>query len=261
MSATDKLHKAVMDSKNANHDDEKLPDRKLTLDPLYFHASTSFSNRNEACMYLPKVPRSWMPDGLIIIPCLTEKGARGTFDLEIYSNGTVDAYHLQEHFSHTLGGEWTDNCAGGSHVCPSFKKNPHFFLDLHVPSKHNNGVGKNGNNIRQVSDDSSVNVRISLAKCGNTWKNMCRLDAVGSMIGFYVYVVTRENGVVEVSHQVHETVFGPMEEVSTEIGFTLEYLSGGSSYMIVPTTFHEGKHGTFVLSVTAGCEFSFTKEA
>ena len=41
----------------------------------------------EACVFYPKLPRSWIPDGLILVPCLSEKGVKGAFELDVYASG------------------------------------------------------------------------------------------------------------------------------------------------------------------------------
>lgn len=89
--------------------------RKLNIDPLKYHLSSTFCSRTgnallikyllpnfnnyffyetnkylfyvESCVYYPKLPRSWIPDGLIIVPCLSEKGMKGGFELEVYTTG------------------------------------------------------------------------------------------------------------------------------------------------------------------------------
>jgi hypothetical protein len=259
--AAEKLQQKIQQSKLGEGSVDKLPDRKISLDPLYFHASTTFCSRHEACMYLPKAPRSWMPDGLIIIPYLSERGARGTFDIEIYSSGNVVLEQLPGQLCHSLGGDWNENCAGGSHLCTTFKKNPHFYLDLFPPKPRPTTNGSPSRQaIQPTVEEQSCNVRIALARCGASWRSLCRTDAVGCMIGFYVYIVTREGGTTDNHKLIHETVFAPTEEVSTEVGFTLDYLPHGQSYMIVPTTFTEGKHGSFVLSIAANCEYHFVRE-
>lgn len=213
----------------------------LSINPLYYWQATTFCSKTDACIYYPRVPRAWLPDGLLIIPCLSEKGARGTFDIEVTCSENFTLQQLPESRSKTVAGEWTEGLAGGSHICPSWKKNPRFQLDIMtLPGNHH----------------QPPNIRISLSRCGSVWRNLCRSDAVGCMIGFYIFSVS-EGGE---TRQIYESTFVPAEEVCTESGFSLTSLSYDKSFIIMPTTFGEGKVGSFVLSVSADCDFTLAKE-
>jgi hypothetical protein len=89
---------------------------------------------------------------------------------------------------------------------------------------------------------------------------MSKADAVACMLGFYVFVVTRsESG--EQLRQVYETDFAPTAEVATEPGFQLDYIvNSNETYLIMPCTFEDGKMGSFVLTVSADCDFTLTRE-
>ena len=131
---------------------------------------STFSHKNDACVYYPKVPRSWMPDGLIIIPCLSDKGVRGAYDLDVYCSEPIKLTHLPDNYSRVIAGEWTEATAGGSHICHgSWKKNGKYSLKLRGKSI---GTSK---------------VIITLTRAGETWKSQCRADTVGCMIGFYIF--------------------------------------------------------------------------
>ena len=60
--------------------------------------------------------------------------------------------------------------------------------------------------------------------------------------------------------QVYESVFCPNDRISTESDFTLEQLNSDEEYVIMPTTFAEGKRGAFVLSVSADYEYTLLKD-
>ncbi len=66
----------------------------------------------EACVFYPKLPRSWIPDGIILVPCLSEKGVKGAFELDVYASEKVYLSQLPETYSRTVAGEWTDATAG-----------------------------------------------------------------------------------------------------------------------------------------------------
>lgn len=223
--------------------------RKIALDPLFFHESTGYAHRSEACMFFPRVPRSWMPDGLLIVPSLSEVGARGTYDLEVYASKPVVLQQIKDQRCRSVAGEWVEGAAGGSHICPTWKRNPHFSLSLKCPLGRGGGQG------------ASCAVRISLCKSGSSWRAMSRADAVASMVGFYVFVVTRLAEGGEQLRQIYETDFAPTAEVSTEPGFELQFLLGADeSYLLLPCTFEEGRLGSFVLTVAADCDFTLLRD-
>jgi hypothetical protein len=185
------------------------------------------------------LPRSWIPNGLIIIPCLTEKGVRGTFDLEVYASEKVYLNQLPETYSRTIAGDWNETCAGGSHVSPTWKKNPKYNLTFHFP----------------IHSEAPARVRITLAKYGASWKQMSRKDTVSCMIGFYIF--SSHHGALT---QVYESIFVPDNELSTDSSFTLSQLPRGDFYIIMPATFLDGVIGSFVISILSEVEFMLGKE-
>jgi hypothetical protein len=60
--------------------------------------------------------------------------------------------------------------------------------------------------------------------------------------------------------QVYESTFVPDDDVSTEDDFMLEQIASDEEYVIMPTTFADGKVGSFVISISSDAEFSFTAE-
>ncbi len=214
--------------------------RKLSVDPHSYHLVTSQSNKAESCVYYPRIPRAWIPNGLLIVPCLSEKGVKGSFDLEVYCSEAVHLNQLPETFSRTIAGEWNEQCAGGSHLsAATWRKNPKYSLKFHNP----------------VNSEEPARVRISLARHGAGWKAMARKDTVGCMIGFYVFVSRHGD-----MQQIYEATFVPDAELSTEPHFTLPQLQHGEVYTIMPATFSEGKAGAFVLSVLSEFEFTVSKD-
>jgi len=231
--------------KGVKNDDGKIILRKQALPTgCEYHQMSSFSHKYDATVYFPKVPRSWMPDGLIIVPCLTEKGVRGTFDLDVFCSEEVKLSQLPDAYSRVMAGEWTEATAGGSHICHgTWKKNGKYSLKLR------------GRSI------SSSKVTISVSRQGEMWKGLCRADTVGCMLGFYIFVhrpnPNAPGGLGEMT-VYHESPYVPAIEVSTDTSFTLPPLETEEEFCIMPTTFSDGKIGSFVLSVIAECEFTLS---
>jgi len=237
-----KRPKSLEDAPPTGSDSGKTVLRKVHLSPLpeSYLLQTTFSSRTEASVYYPKLPRSWIPNGFIITPCLTEKGVKGSFDLEVYCSEKVSIKQLPDAYSRSVAGEWTESYCGGSHLNQTWKKNPRFALKFKASSK----------------GSAPVRIRITVAKHGPTWRAMSRKDTVGCMLGLYVFV----NRGGESSIQVFEAPFSPDDELSTPADFTLEQLGADEEYIIMPTTFAEGKIGAFVITLMADTEFSFSKE-
>jgi hypothetical protein len=226
--------------RNIDMNQPKTVLRKLSLDPNAYHLSSTFCSRSEACVFYPKVPRSWIPSGLLIVPCLSEKNAKGSFDLEVYASEKIFMSALPDTYSRTIAGDWTDSLSGGSHLNPvTWKKNPKFTLKFHYP----------------VHTEEPAHVRITLARVGTTWRSMAKRDTVGCMIGFYVFI----NHGTEL-RGFYESTFVPDNELSTDPTFVMPQLNHGESYTIMPTTFGEGKVGSFVLSILSEFEFAITKD-
>ena len=217
---------------------EKVILRKSTLaDEIHTFEST-YTSRTDACIYFPKLPRAWNPQGFVIIPSLSEKGAKGTFDLDVYASEPFLVKQLPITFSRAIASEWVEGNACGSHMNSQWKKNPRFSFRFRMAA----------------NEDLSIPVKISLGRHGLSWKGMCRRDAIGTMIGFYVFI--QRNGELT---QIYESAFVPGNEVLSEPTFALEPLRLNEEYIIMPATFNEGKIGSFILSVMSSVEFIFNK--
>ncbi len=220
--------------------------RKTFLGSSSFRIESSYNSKVDSCVFFPKIPRSWMPDGLIIIPSLSEKGTRGTFDLEVFSSEPVFLTALPDSYSRSISGSWVEGAAGGSHLVPAtWKKNPKYSFTI-KNSAHSREVGVGAN---------TCLVRLTLSRSGSTWKSLCRKNTLSSMIGFYIFV--SRNGELT---QVFESTFVTSDEVSTDPSFALAPLFGEDEYVIMPTTYSENIMGAFVLSVISEHEFSIRKE-
>eukprot|EP01038_Epipyxis_sp_PR26KG_P006934 gene6934-9488_t len=232
---------------NANpasyNDAPKVILRKLHIEPSDYSLVSTYSSKTESCIFFPKLPRAWMPNGIIVVPSLNEKAVKGQYELEVFSSERVLVNQLPETFSRTLAGDWTEQTAGGCHLSSMWKKNPKFILKFHYP----------------VGNMEPSRIRITLARHGISWRNMCKKDTVGCMIGFYIFVNNPSNN-DELPSPIFESVFSPDQECSTEPSFALEQLNHNESYTIMPCTFGEGKVGSFVLSILSEFEFTINKE-
>ena len=203
-----------------------------------FAISTSGASRTEASVYFPLLPRSWCANGLLLVPSLSETGFKGDFAVEVYSSEPVDVAEMPEQFMKSVASEWTEALCGGSHICENFRKNPRFILKL----------------LTTDVTRQPIRMRITLTRYGDAWTPQCRHDAVGCMIGFYVF---RTN--MGQQEMVYEGAFVPDNEVSSESNFALEPLDENEDYIILASTFSEGKTGSFVLNIMADCEVALTK--
>ena len=214
--------------------------RKISVAEEALVFETTYSSKVDTCIYFPKLPRGWAQNGLIITPSLSEKGVKGTFEVEVYASERFKIKQLPVTYSRSIASEWTEQTAVGSHLFPHWKKNPKFaFRFKSAP----------------INEASNSPVKITLGRHGITWKSMSKRDAINCMIGFYVFVQTNDE-----LTQIYESAFVPAEEVSTEPDFVLDFLRGNQEYIIMPATFGEGKVGSFILTVMSNAEFSFVKE-
>lgn len=205
---------------------------------------STFSSKKEACIYFPKLPRSCISSGLVIVPCMNQANVRGKFDIEVYCSEKFDFSLVPDSESKVLAGSWNESASGGSHLNPNWKKNPKYSLRL--KGTHKSMLGEDG-------AERYYNVRISLCRHGSSWRNKERKDTVGCMISFYVFI-SRNNELIE----VYSAPFSPTSEVCTEDDFKLQPLKKGEEYIIMPTTNAPDVFGNFVLSLMCEQEFIFT---
>ena len=229
---------ATQNMTGAQKEDLKTILRKTTMDKETFFVETTCTSKNETTVFFPKLPRSWMPHGVIIVPFLSEKNVKANYELEIYCSETFKLTHIPDSYSRCLAGEWKEGSAGGSHLLPTWKKNPRYNLK-----------------IRNSSYGAATNVRISLCRFGNKWRAQCKKDTVGCMIGFYVF--RNKNGELI---QIYDSNFVPVDENVTEPSLQLGILASDEMYTIMPTTFGEGKFGAFVLSIMSERDFTIKIE-
>lgn len=212
--------------------------RKISVASDTFVAMTSFCARNDCSLYISKLPRAWLDHGMILIPCLSEKNVRGSFEVEISTSEVISTRMLQDTDARSLAGEWIEGSAGGSHLCPTWKKNQKYHLKI------------------RTQNDLPAKVNITLTRQGDKLRNIHGKETISSMIGFYVFI--SKNGDLA---GFYESPFVPTDEVSTDEDFTLDALSDDEVYVIMPTTYAENKFGSYVLTVLSHeCELSLTKE-
>jgi hypothetical protein len=218
---------------HAARDSGKTILRRTNVPKDSFALFTTGKGRMEASAYFPLLPRSWLSNGLIVVPSISVVGTKGNFDIEVFSSEPMEVNQMPEQYMKTVASEFTEVLCGGSHICENFKKNPRFILKLHTvdPTR------------------AAVKLRITLTRVGDSWISAQRSDAVGSMIGFYVFRASM--GSMEM---VYEGNFVPDKEVSTDGSFMLEPLPDDEDYIIVPATFGEGKLGAFVVGIMCDCE-------
>jgi len=224
--------------------DQGIPDRKMTLDPSEWVQSSDYGRTEVAATMLPALSRNWAPNGLLIIPTMSEVGAKGNFVLEVHSDQPTHLVALPDNKSRTVAGDWGEGSSGGSHMHPSWKKNPRYHLRL---------LG-----------DQTQNVKITLSRPDETWKGQLLKDSIGSMMGFYVVQGPRaaRDG-AEIYYNGNpwsETPFVPMNSVSTPPNFELEVLED-EVYTIIPATFEPAKKGPFFLSVVSDKDFTLQRDS
>lgn len=183
-----------------------------------------------------------MPNGILIIPSISDRNIRGTFDLEVYCSEAITLNQLSDSTSRVVAGAWIEGQAGGSHLVPAtWKKNPKFNFNLKSTNR--------------LEARNPCKLRITLSRSGQHWRSICKKNSLGAMIGFYIFI--SRGG--ELS-QIYESTFVPTDQLSTEANFSLSPLFGEDEYVIMPTTYSENILGSFVLSVISDHEFTLRKE-
>lgn len=269
----------LADSKAADDDDEgdaeskdsndpktqavvQFPTPRLVVNPEEWCRVSDYSSPLVACMYLRKVPKEWLLEengGLMVVPTLGEAGAEGTFDVQVDCDFPLVMDELPRLTTQSVPGEWDDGSAVGCHLHSEWKKNPKFYLYL-------KGV-------------RPAKVKITLTRSELEWKTKCKRDAVGTMMGFYLFHGQRLTRASESSSssqpggnqsgQFHsiivngrawsETDFVPLHSFTSPPELMLSS-AFNEPYVIMPATYEPGKTGKFVLSVQCDTEFTLTNE-
>ncbi|CAN0081797.1 unnamed protein product, partial [Phaeothamnion confervicola] len=231
----------------------------MAISALDWCRMSDYQSTEAATILLRGVRRDTAPNGLLVVPALSEKGVKGAFTLEVHSDRRVEVQELPETSSKTVAGEWAAHSAGGSHLqTDTWKTNPCYFLKIRTP-----GV--------------AVPIRITLSRPERDWRAACAADTVGCMMGFYLMRGTRParraGAVTHEGRPWDESPFVPTHAVSTPAGFVLdgppvgdEAGGGGGGgrreevYTIMPATLESGKLGPFLISVVSDADFSLKRD-
>ena len=198
----DEVEEELGSSVNQKKSGGAVTDRKMTVNKEEWSICTRYSSIDVTSVFMKKVDVESLSDGLLIVPTLSERGAKGGFTLEVHSDFAVSVLELPEARSKTLAGEWTESTAGGSHLNPDWKKNPRYSLTL---------------------DSSGPSpVKITLSRSQASWTKDCAKDSIGCMMGFYLMVGDKPNRDLSPAHHDgrpwSESAFVPLHSVCTPEG-------------------------------------------
>ncbi|DAZ98418.1 TPA: hypothetical protein N0F65_000132 [Lagenidium giganteum] len=231
------------------HVAQHFPAPKLVVKPDEWCRVSDYSSPVLSCMYLRKVPKEWLMaenGGLLVTPTLGEPGVEGTFELQVDADFPLVMDELPKFSTQAVPGEWNEANACGCHLHSEWKKNPKFYLHL-------KGV-------------RPAKVKITLTRSELEWKAKCKRDAVGTMMGFYLFhgaqKLSREqnSSIVVNGRPWSETDFVPLHVVVSPPELMLP-VAFNEPYVIVPATYEPKKYGKFVLSVQCDGEFTLTSES
>ncbi|TYZ58889.1 hypothetical protein PybrP1_008178 [[Pythium] brassicae (nom. inval.)] len=225
-----------------------FPPPKLVVKPDEWCRISDYSSPALCCMYLRKVPKEWLMEehgGLMLVPSLGEAGAEGTFELQVDCDFPLVMDELPKFSTQSLPGEWTESSAVGCHLHSDWKKNPKLYL-------HIKGV-------------RPAKVKITLTRSELEWKAKCKRDAVGTMMGFYLFhgqKMARDGStnIILNGRPWTETDFVPLHSVQSPPELVLPS-AFNEPYVIMPATYDPNKLGKFVVSVQSDVEFTLSSDA
>lgn len=224
-----------------------FPPPKLVVKPDEWCRVSDYSSPALSCLYLRKVPKEWLMEehgGLMLVPSLGEAGAEGTFELQVDCDFPLVIDELPKFSTQSLPGEWTESNAVGCHLHSDWKKNPKVYL-------HIKGV-------------RPAKVKITLTRSELEWKAKCKRDAVGTMMGFYLFHGQKMNrdgstNVILNGRSWTETDFVPLHSVQSPPELVLPSVLN-EPYMIMPATYDPNKLGKFVVSVQSDVDFTLSSD-
>jgi hypothetical protein len=226
-----------------DQDAQERVDRKMCVTAEEWCIQTHFAGVSESCVLFKGLCRSWMPHGMVVVPCLAEAGVSGQFELEVHSNIPLHVWQLPDAHARTLVGEWTRDTAGGGHLHQTWRKNPHFRLRF---SPHS----------------APVRAKINLERPAAHWSSQVKRDHIGSMIGFYLFLGCKAEqqarGVTADEQPWNETPFVPLHEISSPENLTFASPPEGEDYYLMPCTLDPNFMGPFVLSVVSDVVLTLT---
>ena len=223
------------------------PIRKLQVSPNEFCQESDYHSDKEATTLLVDVTQEWAANGILVVPTLKGHGEQGSYRLEVHSDHELDVQRIQEGCYQTVTDKWAEGTAGGCHLHPEFKKNPKWVLKF---TDYN---------------QEPLDLQITLKRPYNDWSKQCRMDLVGSMMGFYLFRGGKPVPNGDIFHEGkpwNESPFVPLHQVQTPMSFRLPPPAPEENdvYTIVPTTFEPGKKGPLFLSVISNKEFTLKKD-
>ncbi|EKX42458.1 hypothetical protein GUITHDRAFT_164093 [Guillardia theta CCMP2712] len=190
----------------------------------------------------------------IVIPWTTTPKTDSFFTLNLYSEGQVQVDKIPDVRRLSVMGEWRGQSAAGSHLNTSWSSNPQFFLFVPPP----------------VS--TKPNVKVTLSYRGN-WEAKRARDPIGCMIGIYALqcpqsFIDRERAFPgpgikrealdrltlerpDYERRLVDTVFVPNDSVVVNLD---KIRPSNRPYLLLPTTYSNGKSGGFTLEVIANVE-------
>jgi len=202
---------------------------------------TSYTSGTVAPMKLPDLSPSWAPEGVMVVPSISEAGATGQFSLQVFSDRDITVECVPPLRSTAISGKWAEGTAGGCHMHSTWQKNPIYHI--------------------RFSRKVRARVKITLFRNTVDWKEQLKKGGVGTMLGLYVVRGKRPNrdcpSVMHEGQPWSETSFLPMNEVSTPPQFVLDN-SDDSYFSIIPATFEPNQTGPFFLTVVSDVDFSLT---
>ena len=77
----------------------------MTVNKQEWSICTDYSSTDVTSVFMKKVDVEMLSDGLLIVPTLSERSAKGGFTLEVHSDFAVSVLELPEARSKTLAGE------------------------------------------------------------------------------------------------------------------------------------------------------------
>lgn len=225
-----------------------FPPPKVVVNPGEWCRISDYSSPALGCLYLRKVPKEWLMEehgGMMLVPSLGEAGAEGTFELQVDCDFPLVMDELPKFSTQSVPGEWTESTAVGCHLHNDWKKNPKLYLHL-------KGV-------------RPAKVKITLTRSELEWKGKCKRDAVGTMMGFYLFhgqKMARDGStdVILNGRPWTETDFVPLHSVQSPPELVLPS-AFNEPYMIMPATYDPNKLGKFVVSVQCDAEFTLSGDS
>uniref|UniRef100_K3W555 Peptidase C2 calpain domain-containing protein n=1 Tax=Globisporangium ultimum (strain ATCC 200006 / CBS 805.95 / DAOM BR144) TaxID=431595 RepID=K3W555_GLOUD len=228
-----------------------FPAPRLLVTPDEWCRVSEYASPVWSCLFLRKVPKDWLVEtesngggGLMLVPSLGEAGAEGTFELQVDCDFPLVMDELPTFKStQSVPGEWTEATAMGCHLHSEWKKNPKLYLHL-------KGV-------------RPAKVQITVTRSELEWRAKCKRDAVGTMIGFYLFhgqKLSRESSAIIVNGRPwSETDFVPLHAVHAPQELVLPP-AFNEPYVIMPATYEPHKTGKFVVCVTCDVEFTLSSD-